>query len=232
MSDQILEQFKTLGTEALALNLFDLASALSFAIFFSLILRFFYIRYGSGHTNRRHLADMFMLLTVCVTLVIFMIKSSLVLSLGLVGALSIVRFRTAIKQPEELAYLFFAIGIGLGLGAGYVEAVVLTMIITLPILYIKKKFIDRAETERNVLLSLKTPHKGENKLGLWIQSVEEFTKNSRLHRVDDSKSFLKATFMLDFKDMKQMENLRNKIIATDADTELVILDNNNPLIMN
>jgi hypothetical protein len=49
--------------------------------------------------------------------VISIVKSSLALSLGLVGALSIVRFRTAIKEPEELVFLFIAIAIGLGVGA-------------------------------------------------------------------------------------------------------------------
>ena len=53
--------------------------------------------------------------------VIAVIKQSLALSLGLVGALSIIRFRTAIKDPEELANLFFAISIGIGLGANQVE---------------------------------------------------------------------------------------------------------------
>ena len=56
--------------------------------------------------------------TVATVVVISIVKSSLALSLGLVGALSIVRFRSAIKEPEELAYLFLSIGIGLGLGAG------------------------------------------------------------------------------------------------------------------
>ena len=50
-------------------------------------------------------------------LIITIVKSSLALSLGLVGALSVVRFRTAIKEPEELSYLFFTIAIGLGFGA-------------------------------------------------------------------------------------------------------------------
>jgi hypothetical protein len=53
--------------------------------------------------------------------VIFVIKSSLALSLGLVGALSIVRFRAAIKEPEELIFLFFCIAVGLALGAKYPE---------------------------------------------------------------------------------------------------------------
>ena len=51
-------------------------------------------------------------------------KSSLALSLGLVGALSIVRFRTPIKEPEELAYLFISIAMGLGLGANQILATV------------------------------------------------------------------------------------------------------------
>lgn len=61
----------------------------------------------------------FILPVICLTtlLVISVVKSSLALSLGLVGALSIVRFRTPIKEPEELAYIFLAIALGLALGA-------------------------------------------------------------------------------------------------------------------
>ena len=59
----------------------------------------------------------FIPLAIITTLVITVIKFSLALSLGLVGALSIVRFRAAIKEPEELVYLFFIIGIGLANGA-------------------------------------------------------------------------------------------------------------------
>jgi uncharacterized membrane protein YhiD involved in acid resistance len=57
------------------------------------------------------------MLTAVTVLIIIVVKSSLALSLGLVGALSIVRFRAAIKSPEELVYLFFCIGIGVALGA-------------------------------------------------------------------------------------------------------------------
>ena len=60
----------------------------------------------------------FIILGLTTTLVITIVKSSLALSLGLVGALSIVRFRAAIKEPEELVYLFLVIATGLGCGAG------------------------------------------------------------------------------------------------------------------
>ena len=63
------------------------------------------------------------------------VKTSLALSLGLVGALSIVRFRTPIKEPEELIYLFLAIAIGLGFGAGYPIITILIVIVILVIIY-------------------------------------------------------------------------------------------------
>ena len=58
---------------------------------------------------------------ITTTIVITIVKSSLALSLGLVGALSIVRFRAAIKEPEELVYLFLIISTGLGCGAGQIK---------------------------------------------------------------------------------------------------------------
>src|SRR5687767_5145006 len=81
------------------------------------LLGLLYVRYGGALSNRRQFASNFLLTTMTTMLVISIVKSSLALSLGMVGALSIVRFRAAIKEPEELAYLFLAIGLGLGFGA-------------------------------------------------------------------------------------------------------------------
>jgi len=80
-----------------------------------------YVRFLYSRTSRNPAADsvarVFPLLTLVTITVISLVKASLALSLGLVGALSIVRFRAAIKDPEELVYLFLCIGIGLSLGA-------------------------------------------------------------------------------------------------------------------
>jgi len=94
-----------------------MALNLVLAIGLSLIIAWYYVRYGTSLSNRSQFAPTLPMLTLITLLVITIIKSSLALSLGLVGALSIVRFRTAIKDPEELIFLFFAIAIGLGLGA-------------------------------------------------------------------------------------------------------------------
>ena len=91
------------------------------AILLSLILSYLvkltYLKVGRALNDKDYFSDTFIPLAIITTLVITVIKFSLALSLGLVGALSIVRFRAAIKEPEELVYLFFIIAIGLANGA-------------------------------------------------------------------------------------------------------------------
>ena len=104
------------------------------AILLSLILayavKFTYIKVGRALNDKDYFSDTFIPLAIVTTLVITVIKFSLALSLGLVGALSIVRFRAAIKEPEELVYLFLVISIGLANGANqFLLAIIATLII-------------------------------------------------------------------------------------------------------
>jgi len=104
------------------------------AILLSLILAYLvkltYIKVGRALNDKDYFSDTFIPLAIITTLVITVIKFSLALSLGLVGALSIVRFRAAIKEPEELVYLFFIISIGLANGANqFLLSIIATIII-------------------------------------------------------------------------------------------------------
>ena len=98
-------------------------------------VRFIYRRFGGAVSNADSTSRIFPLLTLITICVISVVKSSMALSLGLVGALSIVRFRAAIKDPEELVYLFLCIGMGLAIGAGQpLLALVLVSVATAVIL--------------------------------------------------------------------------------------------------
>ena len=108
-------------------------SLLSAAIL-SFLVQLFYIRYSSSLSNRKEFSKNFVILGVTTTIVIMIVKSSLALSLGLVGALSIVRFRAAIKEPEELVYLFLIIAIGLGCGANQLLIITTGIIFSLIII--------------------------------------------------------------------------------------------------
>ena len=100
----------------------------------SFIVRSFYIKRSFTLVVKTNIGSVLPILSGVVFLVIMVVKSSLALSLGLVGALSIVRFRTPIKEPEELVYLFLAIAIGLGLGAG--QVLITTIIVLLILVFI------------------------------------------------------------------------------------------------
>ena len=76
-------------------------------------------------------------MTILTTAIILAMQSSLIISLGMVGALSIVRFRTAIKDPMDLVYLFWAISVGIICGAGLAElACIVSFLLTVAIVFL------------------------------------------------------------------------------------------------
>ena len=97
------------------LDLFSVIFNFIMCVLMSFIARLFYIKYSTSLTGKHHIGTVIPILSTIVFLVILIVKSSLALSLGLVGALSIVRFRTPIKEPEELVYLFLSIANGVEL---------------------------------------------------------------------------------------------------------------------
>ena len=76
------------------------------------------------------------LMSVITAGIILTVQSSVVISLGMVGALSIVRFRTAVKDPMDLAFLFWAISVGIICGAGLVEIAIILSLIATAVIYV------------------------------------------------------------------------------------------------
>lgn len=95
----------------------SLAANLILAGLLALVIRGLYIGFAPVPSNRHAFGNLFPLFTLTTVLVIVVVESSLALSLGLIGALSIIRFRTVIKTPDEIAYLLFCIAVGVALGA-------------------------------------------------------------------------------------------------------------------
>ena len=114
------------------------------AAFLSFIVHLFYVRFSTTLSNRIEFSKNFVVLGVATCIVIMIVKSSLALSLGLVGALSIVRFRAAIKEPEELVYLFLIIAVGLGCGANQLVITVVGIFFALFTILIYSKYLKRS----------------------------------------------------------------------------------------
>jgi len=134
---QTFEQF--LASSSAQISLTSFVINLVIAAILAVILGRVYVTYGKALSNRHMFSRTFLILTMTIMVIITIVKSSLALSLGLVGALSIVRFRTAIKEPEELTYAFLAIAIGLGLGADQVVLTIVSFVIIVAIIVVRDR---------------------------------------------------------------------------------------------
>ena len=119
---KFLEEFSAISmSDAL------IAIALSFAL--SLFIVFIYRVTYAGVSYSRSFTGCLMMLSMVTSLVIMVVSSNVVLSMGMVGALSIVRFRTAVKEPTDTAFMFWAIATGIICGAGYITIAILVTLL-------------------------------------------------------------------------------------------------------
>jgi hypothetical protein len=124
------------------------------SVVLSLLIQVFYIKFSSTLSNRMNFSKNFVLLGATTCIIIVIVKNSLALSLGLVGALSIVRFRAAIKEPEELVYLFMVIAVGLGCGAGQIKVISAGISISLLVIFAYYLFLSRKKIEHSEIINL------------------------------------------------------------------------------
>jgi len=174
-------------TATAPLSLTALFINLGVGIILSILLRLHFKYFSSALTNRRdfqHVCPFVLLTTI---LIITIVKSSLALSLGLVGALSIVRFRTPIKEPEELVYLFLAIGLGIGYAAGQILITTILVSLTLAIIYfwLSNHSISKTSEYNLVIVWKKNNIEFQNILDI-IDSKSENVKLVRMDKSPDS----------------------------------------------
>lgn len=105
-------------------SLLDMAIALALAFGIGLFIFLIYKKTYQGVMYSSSFGTTLIALTMITTVVILAVTSNVVLSLGMVGALSIVRFRTAIKEPLDIAFLFWSIAVGIVLAAGMIPLAV------------------------------------------------------------------------------------------------------------
>ena len=119
------------------------------------IIKIIYENKSNSLSGKFHIGTILPILSQIIFLIILIVKSSLALSLGLIGALSIVRFRTPIKEPEELIYLLFSIAIGIGFGAGQTTITsIIFILIIITIFFFSSKKSNSKSIDYNLLLEI------------------------------------------------------------------------------
>ena len=181
-----------------SVSILDMAIALLLAFGLGLFIFLVYKKTFNGVMYSSSFGVTLIALTMITTVVILAVTSNVVLSLGMVGALSIVRFRTAIKEPLDIAFLFWSIGVGIVLAAGMIPLAVIGSVIigVILLVFVNKKshthpyivvircenhdaetqvqnFL-KANTERTVVKS-KSAKKGEIELNMEIRLKDDNT---------------------------------------------------------
>ena len=200
-----------------------LAISLAIAALLGTILAQVYIHFGQSLSNRRLFARNFLVLVVTTTLIISIVRSSLALSLGLVGALSIVRFRAAIKEPEELAFLFLAISIGLGLGAGQALITIVALVIILGLISIRALFRS-SPGQPNLYLTVSSPATAKLRADQILKALAGVGASASLTRFDQTPEQLEAAFLVDFKEVAHLEQFTDRLRELSPDARVSCLD--------
>lgn len=209
------------NTQNIQINLTEFSVDLLLTALLSSALTLIYIKFGRSISNRSNFASNFVLLSLTTMLIITIVKSSLALSLGLVGALSIVRFRAAIKEPEELTYLFMAISIGLGFGAEQRYITLFAFFVISLILIAKGLMKTKKSLKTNLFINIKNKHILDLESVMAI--IDKYAKNSsfsRLSEGEDSEYLFKAYFG----DRKNLSDFKNELKSKYDEAEVTLFE--------
>ena len=212
--------------EDVSISTWNFVQHLLVTLVLSLLVKIVYSKFSTTISNKKEFSKNFVILGLTTCIVITIVKSSLALSLGLVGALSIVRFRAAIKEPEELAYLFLIIAIGLGAGAGQIiiitigTIVSLTVIVFLYSLNTKEKNKINENLHFTISIDEKLSKKDTDNL---IKIISEQVSHLELSSLNQSNKNLIINLILILKNTDSVTTL-NEIILKNHPTANILLN--------
>ena len=219
---QTFEQFLT--TESTQVSVAGFAVNLLLAAALAYLLALIYIRYGRSLSNRKLFAGNFLAITMTTMFIITIVKSSLALSLGLVGALSIVRFRAAIKEPEELAFLFLAIAVGLGLGADQ-KLITLVAFFVIAAAIGLRGLASRAEENENLHLTVSSHNPDKVELDRIVETLKSHCSAVKVKRFDDTGEVLEASFLVEFESFDKLQESKQALRELGESVRISFLDN-------
>ena len=189
------------------------------------ILKRVYVRFGQTLSNRSIFANTFVPMAMTTMIIITIVKSSLALSLGLVGALSIVRFRAAIKEPEELVYLFICIAIGLGYGANQINVTIVGFLMIIIAIALIRKSAFKVEKSNVMYLTISKKSKTRLDIEKILEVLEINAFEVDLKRLDESPTANEVSFITSFQAKTQLLELREALFKLDNQLEVTFLDN-------
>ncbi len=200
--------------ENIQIDLENFVLNLFVAIILCFLIQLAYNKTSRSLSSAENFSSNFIILGLTTTIVITIIKSSLALSLGLVGALSIVRFRAAIKEPEELVFLFLIIAVGLGCGAGQINIAVvgtLIAIIIIFIMYFSKRNKQEISIDKFNVSLISNKKLDKDNLKKIIDLVSNYSLQSEFISISQHSDSTTINLLSKFKNINNINELDKKL---------------------
>ena len=185
-------------------------------IFCSYILKYVYEKKSISLSSKYQLSSIIPILSATTYLVILIVKSSLALSLGLVGALSIVRFRTPVKEPEDLVYLFLSIAIGIGFGAFQIFSTLIVFLIIIIFIWFRSYKFDQVRNDYNLELTFNNNEIYQKNSDEIIKLLKKNSESLEFIRQDrDESGKIELNIRIRFKEFEQIKTVTKKLQEID-----------------
>jgi len=195
--------------KAVEFSVLDVAIAMLLAFAIGLFIFFVYKKTYAGVMYSASFGVTIMAMTLITTLIILAVTSNIILSLGMVGALSIVRFRTAVKEPLDIAFLFWAISAGIVIGAGLIPLAIIGSVFIgiILLVFVNKKSTD---TPYIVVLNLENGKAESDCMAI----LKEKTKKSLIKAKTVTRNGIELTVEVRLLDMSA--KLINELLTIDG----------------
>ena len=181
--------------------------SLFFCIITSVILMNVYKHKANSLSSKYQISNIIPLLANITFLVILIVKSSLALSLGLVGALSVIRFRTPVKEPEDLVFLFFSIALGIGYGALQIYSTTIIFVILIVIIwYFLSKSKEDLSKSFNLVVECNL-EKNQDYFDNILITIKENSDEAHMVKVEKDENGTMLFYKISFNKIENMKSL-------------------------
>lgn len=195
---------ETVGT----VSIIDFLIGLTEIVLISIVYKLIYDKYSNSVSNRNIFSFQFIPFSISIFLIVVTIKSSLILSLGLVGALSIIRFRTAIKEPEQILSLLYLTGVSIAIAANkFILPIITTLIIIIFFIIRYRISYNNYKTDNMILIKFKKLNLVEidNALGEINKSL---SINIELSNFKEARDFSQIVLKISEIDIKKIDDIK------------------------
>lgn len=216
--EEILKDVELLG----AINYANWGMGLVLLLLYTAVLQLLFKHFALVASNRRLFASQFMYYSVSIFLIITTIKSSLALSLGLVGALSIIRFRTAIKEPEQIIFLLALTAIAISLAA---EQFILSTLAVLvfSVIAILRHRSGKQQWVHQDFLVLEFQHNDKASAQKIVEQVVEMKEIESLNHYSNDKGSYRLVFRMEDAEVKLIPRIEDVLESAEATDPIVRL---------